>query len=143
MLLIGTNVTYTIQHEDRLVAKSSVDRGITPHNITLSASAVEQVELGCYNLTLTASNRVTTHTVSTKLELCLLEPVEGLQASVQTEEGECPDSADLIISVSLERGAPVQLLFSLTGVNDTLSEIRDMLTGSLQAYTFSSPIEGT
>ncbi|XP_042266661.1 polycystic kidney disease protein 1-like 2 [Thunnus maccoyii] len=142
MVEAGTNVTYTIQHEDRLVAKSSVDRGITPHNITLSASAVEQIELGCYNLTLTASNRVTTHTVSTKLELCLLEPVEGLQASVQTEEGECPDSADLIISVSLERGAPVQLLFSLTGVNDTLSEIRDILTGSLQAYTFSSPIEG-
>lgn len=126
-----------------MVAKSSVDRGITPHNVTLNASAVEQLGRGCYNLTLTASNRITAHTVSAELELCLLEPVEGLQAAVKAEEGKCPDSADLIIGVSLEQGAPVQLLFTLTGAKDTLSETRDMLNGSLQAYTFSSPIEGT
>ncbi|XP_053175168.1 polycystic kidney disease protein 1-like 2 [Scomber japonicus] len=138
----GTNVSYIIQHKGQLVAKSSVDRGITPHNITLNASAVEQLGHGCYNLTLTASNRVTAHTVSTELELCLQEPVEGLEASLQAEDGECPDSADLIIHVSLEQGAPVQLLFTLTGASDTLSETRNMLNDSLQFYTFASPIEG-
>lgn len=126
-----------------MVANSSADRGITPHTISLSARAVEQLGHGCTNLTVTASNTVSTRTVSTELQLCLLEPVEGLQASVIAEEGECPNSSDLLIGVSVERGAPVQLLFSLTGVNDTLSENRDMLNGSLQNYTFASPIEGT
>ncbi|KAM7406118.1 hypothetical protein PAMP_000517 [Pampus punctatissimus] len=143
MVEAGTNVTYTFQHEDRLVTKSSVDRGITPQNITLSTSAVEQLGHGCFNLTLTASNRVTAHPVSTELELCLLEPIEGLQASVKAEDGECPVSTDLIIGVSLERGAPVQLVFSLNGSKETLSKTRDMLNGSFQAYTFTSPIEGS
>ena len=104
---------------------------------------LERLGLGCHNLTLTAANRVTAHTVSADLELCLLEPVEGLQASVVAEEDGCPDSADLTIGVSLERGAPVELLFTLTGARDNVSETRDMLNGSSQAYTFSSPLEGT
>uniref|UniRef100_A0A3B4T4Z1 Polycystic kidney disease protein 1-like 2 n=1 Tax=Seriola dumerili TaxID=41447 RepID=A0A3B4T4Z1_SERDU len=132
MVEAGTNVSYTIQHEDHLLANSSVDRGITPHNITLNSSVAEELGHGCHNLTLAASNRVTAHTVSIDLELCLLEPVEGLQASVMSEEGECPDSTDIIIDVSLERGAPVQLLFNLTGARDTLSETRDMLNSNLQ-----------
>uniref|UniRef100_A0A3B4T5N7 Polycystic kidney disease protein 1-like 2 n=1 Tax=Seriola dumerili TaxID=41447 RepID=A0A3B4T5N7_SERDU len=122
VMVEATNVSYTIQHEDHLLANSSVDRGITPHNITLNSSVAEELGHGCHNLTLAASNRVTAHTVSIDLELCLLEPVEGLQASVMSEEGECPDSTDIIIDVSLERGAPVQLLFNLTGARDTLSE---------------------
>ncbi|XP_078114747.1 polycystin-1-like protein 2 [Sander vitreus] len=142
MVEAGTNVSYTIQHEGHLVANSSVERGITPHNITLSESAVEKLGHGCHNLTVTASNRVTAHTVSTDLELCLLEPIQGLQASVIAEEDTCPDSTDLIIGVSLEKGAPAELLFNLTGARDTLSETRHMLNGSLQAYTFSSPLEG-
>uniref|UniRef100_A0A8C4HVJ1 Polycystic kidney disease protein 1-like 2 n=1 Tax=Dicentrarchus labrax TaxID=13489 RepID=A0A8C4HVJ1_DICLA len=136
MVEAGTNVSYTIQLGDHVLANLSVDTGITPHNITLSASVVEKVGHGCHNLTLTASNRVTAHPVSTDLELCLREPIEGLQASVIAEEGQCPDSADLIIGVSLERGAPVELLFTLTGARDTLSETRDMLNGSLQLYIY-------
>ncbi|XP_070762062.1 polycystin-1-like protein 2 [Enoplosus armatus] len=138
----GTNVSYSIQHEDHLLATLSVDRGITPHNITLNVSVAEKLGHGCHNLTLTASNGVTARTVSTDLELCLLEPIEGLQASVIAEDDECPDSTDLVIGVSLERGAPVELLFTLTGARDAISESRDMLNGSLQAYTFSSPLEG-
>lgn len=124
------------------MANLSVDSGITPHNITLSSSVVEELGHGCHNLTLAASNGVTANTVTTALELCLLEPVEGLQASVVSVEGECPDSPDIIIDVFLEQGAPVQLLFNLTGARDTLSETRDMINNSLQAFTFSSPIEG-
>ncbi|KAK5935294.1 hypothetical protein CgunFtcFv8_020669 [Champsocephalus gunnari] len=138
----GTNVSYSIQHEGHLVANSSAERGMEPHNMTLSAGLVEKLGPGCHNLTLTASNRVTAHALTTDLGLCLLEPIEGLQASVIAEDDECPDSTDLIIGVSVERGAPVELLFTLTGARDTLSETRDMLNGSLQAYTFTSPLEG-
>ncbi|XP_041634961.1 polycystic kidney disease protein 1-like 2 [Cheilinus undulatus] len=138
----GTNVSYTIQHEGRVVANLSVDKGITPHNITLSTSVVEKLGLGCHNLSLTASNKVTAHSVYSHVELCLLEPVESLQASVIAEGDECPDSTDLIIGVSLERGAPAELLFTLTGAKDNISESRDLLNASLQAFTFSSPLEG-
>ncbi|XP_028258061.1 polycystic kidney disease protein 1-like 2 [Parambassis ranga] len=142
VLEAGTNVSYTIHCEDSLIANSSVARGITPHNITLSTSVLEKLGHGCHNLTLAASNKVASNTVSSALELCLMEPVEGLQASVIAEEGTCPDSLDLIIGVTLEQGAPVELLFTLTGASDTLSETRAMLNDSLQAFTFSSPLEG-
>ncbi|XP_047436040.1 polycystic kidney disease protein 1-like 2 isoform X3 [Mugil cephalus] len=142
MVEAGSNVFYTIHYGDSLVANSSVDRGITPHNITLNAREVEKLGQGCRNLTVAASNKVTSRTVSTDLELCLLEPVDGLQASMITKEDVCPDSTDLVIGVSLEKGDPAELLFTLTGAEDTLSETRDMLNHSLQHYTFSSPIEG-
>lgn len=138
----GSNISYTIQHEGRLVANSSAESGTKPHNITLSDHVVDMLGPGCHNLTLAASNAVTAPSVSSSLELCVLEPVQGLQAAVMAEEDECPDS-DLIIGVSLEQGGPVELLFTLTGAKDTLSESRDMLNGSLQAYTFSNPLEGT
>ncbi|XP_078480345.1 LOW QUALITY PROTEIN: polycystin-1-like protein 2, partial [Lampetra planeri] len=138
----GTNITYTIHHEGELVGNSSAVRGLVPHNITLSVGALEQLRRGCNNLTLAASNLVTARTVSAELQLCLLEPVDGLQASVAADDRECPDSHELVIGVSLERGAPAQLLFSLTGANDTLSDTREMVNGSQQLFTFSSPIEG-
>lgn len=103
---------------------------------------MEKLGSGCNNLTLTASNKITGHSVSTGLELCVLEPVEGLRASVVTDGDDCPDSMDLIISVLLEKGGPVELLFSLTGASDTLSETRDMFNSSSEIYTFSSPLEG-
>lgn len=140
----GTNVSYTIHHGDHLVVNSSVDRGLAPHNLTLNVSVISTLGPGCHNLTLSASNRVSAHPVSSALELCLLEPVEGLQASVEgVDDGDCPDSADLVISVTLERGAPVELLFTLTGRNDTLLQNRDMFNGSTQTFTFTSPLEGT
>lgn len=126
-----------------MVANLTVDRGITTHNMTLSTSVTERLGHGCHNLTLTASNKVTVQTVSSQMELCLLEPVEGLQASVTAGEDECPDSMDLTFNVSLERGEPVELLFTLTGARDNISETRDMRNSSLQAFTFSSPLEGT
>lgn len=113
-----------------------------PHNITLSVKVMEKLGPGCNNLTLTASNRITDHSVSTGLELCVLEPVKGLRASIVTDGDDCPDSMDLIISVLLEKGGPVELLFSLTGASDTLSETRDMFNSSSEIYTFSSPLEG-
>lgn len=114
-----------------------------PHNLTLSVGVMEQLGPGCHNLTLSASNRVSAHPVSSGLELCLLEPVEGLQAWVEWEEdGDCPDLTDLVVGVSLERGSPVKLLFTLSARGDTLSENRDMFNGSMQTFAFSSPLEG-
>lgn len=126
-----------------MVVNSSADRGLTLHNLTLDVSVIAQLGPGCHNLTLSATNRVSAHPVSSGLELCLLEPVEGLQAWVEwAEEGDCPDLTDMVISVSLERGVQIKLLFTLTARGDTLSENRDMFNSSVQTFTFSSPLEG-
>lgn len=139
----GTNVSYAIHHGNHLVVNSSADRGLTPRNLTLSVSVIKQLGPGCHNLTLSASNRVSAHPASSGLELCLLEPVEGLQAWVEwAEDGDCPDLTDLVIGVSLERGSPVKLLFTLSARDDALSENRDMFNGSTQTFMFSSPLEG-
>ncbi|CAG5856045.1 unnamed protein product [Menidia menidia] len=138
----GTSVSYTINHEAHMIANSTVETGVIPHNITITTSMVQNLGHGCHNLTLAASNRVTTRMVSTDLVLCLLEPVHGLHASVIAEADACPESTDLIIGVTLERGTAVELVFNLTGAEDTLTETRSMLNISLQTYTFSNPLEG-
>lgn len=138
----GTNVSYAILLDDELLSNSSTERGTAPHNITLSVNVMEKLGPGCNNLTLTASNRITGHSVLTSLELCVLEPVAGLQASIVTDGDDCPDSRDLIINVFLKKGAPVELLFSFSGAKDTLSETRDMFNSSSEIYTFSRPLEG-
>lgn len=97
--------------------------------------------LGCHQLTLLASNGVTAPDVSVPLELCLMEPVNGLQASVAPEQDLCSDSA-LYVNVSLDHGAPVEVLFLVSGDNDSFSETHRMINGSLQTFRVSSKIEG-
>ncbi|KAJ7986099.1 hypothetical protein DPEC_G00347290 [Dallia pectoralis] len=134
----GTNVTYEVHSGEMLVAKSSTNRGIIPENITVGPDVELQMGSGCHQLTLQASNGVSVLGLSTKLQVCLLEPVEGLLASLMPE---C-FNADLYISVSLDRGAPVQLLFQVSGANDSRSETRDMQTTSRQIYNISPIIQG-
>ncbi|XP_020344471.2 polycystic kidney disease protein 1-like 2 [Oncorhynchus kisutch] len=137
----GTNVTYKLHSGEMLVANSSAVRGIVPHNITVGPEVEQQLGSGCHQLTLHASNGVSVLGVSTELQVCLLEPVEGLLGSVMAEEGECPDS-DLYVSVYLDRGAPVQLLFQVSGANDSISKTRDMQNRSMQVYNISTTIQG-
>lgn len=118
-------MTYKIHRGEMLVVNSLAVRGIVPHNITVGPEVEQQLGSGCHQLTLHASNGVSVLGVSTELQVCLLEPVEGLLGSVMAEEGECPDS-DLYVSVSLDRGAPVQLLFQVSGANGSISETRDI-----------------
>ncbi|XP_071389094.1 polycystin-1-like protein 2 [Centroberyx affinis] len=138
----GTNMTYRIQSGEMLLSNSSVVRGIIPHNITVSPETVEQLGLGCHQLTIHASNMVTFPGVSTDLQVCVLEEVAGLQALVVAEEGDCPQSPDLNVSVSLERGVPVLLLFSLTGDSSCFSETREMLQNTQkEIYHIRNPIQ--
>ncbi|KAG7283715.1 hypothetical protein CRUP_034339 [Coryphaenoides rupestris] len=136
----GTNVTFEIQSGGIVVANVSAAQGAMGHNITVSTEMTEQLGPGCHDVTVHATNRVTPAGVSTELRLCLLELVDNLKASVVAEEGSCPpDSLPLAFRVSLERGGPAMLLFSLIGDRDNRSETRDMLNGSLQEYHFTDP----
>ncbi|XP_060740105.1 polycystin-1-like protein 2 [Tachysurus vachellii] len=132
-LSAGTNITYKIQHGITELVRSSEVRGIVPHNITITQETLQLLGLGCHQLSLLASNGVTAPDVSVPLELCLVEPVDGLKASVAPEQDLCSDSA-LYVNVSLDHGAPVELLFLVTADNDSFSEIHRMLNGSLQMF---------
>uniref|UniRef100_A0A8C5BSP8 Polycystic kidney disease 1 like 2b n=1 Tax=Gadus morhua TaxID=8049 RepID=A0A8C5BSP8_GADMO len=143
VLEAGTNVNLEIQSRGTVVANFSSVEGAMGHNITVSAEVTEQLGPGCHDVTLHASNAVTPAGVSTELRLCLVEPVDGLKASAVAEEDACPlDTSDLALSVSLERGAPAELLFSLASPWDNRTETREMLNASLQDYHFSDPIRG-
>ncbi|XP_044072039.1 polycystic kidney disease protein 1-like 2 [Siniperca chuatsi] len=138
----GTNVTYRIQSADMLLSCLSVVRGNVPQNITVTLELVKQLGPGCHQLTLYASNMVTFPEVSADLQMCVLEKVAGLQASVLTERDDCLESPDITIGVSLERGAPVLLLFSLTGDNSSFSETREMNTRK-EIFHIGHPIQGS
>ncbi|TKS67505.1 Polycystic kidney disease protein 1-like 2 PC1-like 2 protein [Collichthys lucidus] len=124
----GTNVTYRIQHGGTVLSGLSVVRGNIPQNVTVTPEMVKLLGPGCHQLTLYASNMVTFPEVAADLQMCVLEKVAGLQASVLTERDDCLDSPDITVGVSLKGGAPVLLLFTLTGENISFSETRKMKT---------------
>uniref|UniRef100_A0A4W4GFP4 Polycystic kidney disease 1 like 2a n=1 Tax=Electrophorus electricus TaxID=8005 RepID=A0A4W4GFP4_ELEEL len=130
----GTNITYKIHHGATELVSSYAVKGIIPHNITLTPDTLESLGLGCHQLMLLASNEVTDTDVSTALELCLVEPVEGLVVSVAPEQESCLDSV-VYVNVSLARGAPVELLVLLSAANDSFSETHRMRNDSLQIST--------
>ena len=137
-------MNFEIQSAGTVMANFSAVQGVIGHNLTVSAEMSEQLGPGCHDFTLHASNGVTPAGVSTELRLCLVEPVDGLKASVVAEEGTCPlDTSDLVLRVSLERGGPAELLFSLTAPWDNRTETREMQNASLQDYNISDPIRGT
>lgn len=89
-----------------------------------------------------ALNGVTAVDRSTVLQLCLVEPVEGLIVDIEFEHEQCPVHA-LYVNVSLARGAPVQLHFLVSGANHTFSEMHEMLHGNPQVFVISNTIQGT
>lgn len=77
------------------------------------------------------------------LQVCVLENVVGLWASVLMERDECGRSPHITFGVSLEKGAPVLLLFSLTGGdNDSFYESREM-NARKGIFHIGHPIHGT
>nr|XP_033965449.1 LOW QUALITY PROTEIN: polycystic kidney disease protein 1-like 2 [Pseudochaenichthys georgianus] len=130
VLKAGTNVTYRMQSDNMLLSHSFVVRGNVPENITVSPEIIQQHGLGCHRLTLYASNMVTSSEVSMDMQMCVLEKMTGLQASVLTEDEHCLDSKDVTVAVTLEQGTPVLLRFDVTGDYSSYSETNILNTGS-------------
>ncbi|XP_026000938.1 polycystic kidney disease protein 1-like 2 isoform X3 [Astatotilapia calliptera] len=138
----GTNVTYRIKADEKPLSGLSVVRGTEPQNVTVTSEIVTQLGSGCHHLTLYASNTVTFLEVSKDLQVCVLEKIVGLQASVLTAGDECLDSPFIIFDVSLVRGEPVMLLFSLSGNNGLFTETRQMNTRK-EMFETENPIQGS
>uniref|UniRef100_A0A668RUR5 Polycystic kidney disease 1 like 2a n=1 Tax=Oreochromis aureus TaxID=47969 RepID=A0A668RUR5_OREAU len=137
----GTNVTYRIESDEKSLSGLSVIRGTEPQNITVTSEMVTHLGSGCHHLTLYASNTVTFLEVSKDLQVCVLEKIVGLQASVLTASDECLDSPFITFGVSLVRGEPVLLLFSLTGDNGLFTETRKMNTKK-EMFHIKRPVQG-
>lgn len=75
------------------------------------------------------------------LQVCILEKVEGLLASMLKEQDGCSGSPYITFDVSVDRGEPVLLLFSLTGSNGSFSETREMNT-KRGIFHIGYPIQG-
>ncbi|KAM7407743.1 hypothetical protein PAMA_003475 [Pampus argenteus] len=127
----GTNVTYRIQSGEALLSSVSVVRGTVPQNITVTPGMVKQLGPGCHQLILYASNTVTSPEAST-----------DLQASALADRGDCLDSSVITVTVSVEQGAPVLLLFTLSGNSSSLSETREMNTNK-ESFHIQHPIQGS
>ncbi|XP_013125652.2 polycystic kidney disease protein 1-like 2 isoform X2 [Oreochromis niloticus] len=138
----GTNVTYRIESDEKSLSGLSVIGGTEPQNITVTSEMVTRLGSGCHRLTLYASNTVTFLEVSKDLQVCVLEKIVGLQASVLTASDECLDSPFITFGVSLVRGEPVLLLFSLTGDNGLFTETRKMNTKK-EMFHIKRPVQGS
>lgn len=141
MTLTGTNITYRLQQGEVLLAMAVTMRGIVPCNITVDPLAQQRLGIGCHLVELSASSDVMAGAVSAPLEVCLLEAVEGLRVSVEQGPDSCLSSS-LEVSVSLERGTPVQLLFQVSGERNSYSEAKDMIDGRLQVFSITAKIQG-
>nr|XP_023646474.1 polycystic kidney disease protein 1-like 2 [Paramormyrops kingsleyae] len=137
----GTNITYRLQQGEVLLAMAMTMRGIVPCNLTMDPLAQQRLGIGCHQVELSASSDVLAGAVSAPLDFCLLEAVEGLRVSVEQGPDSC-QSSSLQVSVSLERGTPVQLLFQVSGERNSYSEAKDMLDGSLQIFSITAKIQG-
>ncbi|TRY93276.1 hypothetical protein DNTS_021652, partial [Danionella cerebrum] len=127
----GTNVTFKLQHADTVLASVSATSATEPHNISVSPDAQQQLGPGCHRLTLKALNGVTRIDIFSFLELCLLEPVEGLAALMELQDDSCLIS-NISVNVSLAHGAPVKLRFLVTGESQFFSETQELNQGAPQ-----------
>lgn len=76
------------------------------------------------------------------LQVCVLEKLDGLQATLLKEAKDCFGSTCITLGVSLNRGEPALLFFSLTGKNGTFSETKEMKRRG-EVFQFGCPLEGT
>ncbi|MGH0120311.1 UNVERIFIED_CONTAM: hypothetical protein FKN15_057213 [Acipenser sinensis] len=137
----GTNVTYTVLSGNALLAKSTVLRGIMPHNLTIDTTTQQQMGPGSHPLTILASNNVTAPDVTVELEVLFVEPVQGLQAMLTTRD-DIVLGNDLQISVSISHGAPVELVFQFVGLSNYTRK-KELKDSQAKVFSFRTNFEGT
>uniref|UniRef100_A0AAY4BKQ8 Polycystic kidney disease 1 like 2a n=1 Tax=Denticeps clupeoides TaxID=299321 RepID=A0AAY4BKQ8_9TELE len=129
----------TIQVELKAATGSTLE-GVAAQNITLGLETMQLFSQGYHQFTILASNGVTTADVSLVLNVFLMEPVGGLEAFFVSQQDHCP--SDLHIIVSLEHGAPAQLLFYVSGTNNSFSETKMMTEDHVKVFNISPKIQG-
>ncbi|XP_078524933.1 polycystin-1-like protein 2 [Lissotriton helveticus] len=137
----GRNVTYCVVAGNVTLVVSSEMYGITPHNLTLDRASQQLIGPGTHQLKIIATSNTTASETSKNITVHLVEPVTGLQASLNSSTVE--SGTDLLINVSIEQGAPIELKFEITGINGTFHHSKDGRKGQPQIYHIPVASEGT
>ncbi|XP_072452062.1 polycystin-1-like protein 2 [Chiloscyllium punctatum] len=137
----GTDVTYVVRAGAVVLHTFTVFRGSIPQNFTLESPAQLQIGPGIHQLAVLAKNNVTTHELSQNITIQLVEPIKGLEATVNSAVLELGN--DLTVNISVFSGAPIELQFEFIGPNETFSEAIEISDGNLGAYSIPMNSEGT
>lgn len=76
-----------------------------------------------------------------ELQVCILEKISRLQATILKENNDCSGSPCITLGVSLDRGEPVQLHFTLTGDRGSFYETRKM-NRRREIFHIRHPLQG-
>ncbi|KAJ1082482.1 hypothetical protein NDU88_002649 [Pleurodeles waltl] len=136
----GRNVTYSVMAGNVTLVVSSEKYGITPHNLTLDRASQQLIGPGTHQLKIIATSNTTISETSQNITVHLVEPVIGLEASLNSPT--VKSGADLLINVSIEQGAPIDLKFEITGINGTFHHPKDGQRGKPQLYRIPVTSEG-
>ena len=75
------------------------------------------------------------------LQVCILEKLARLQATLLKERDDCLESPYIAFSISLDQGTPVLLFFSMTGDNSSFFETKQM-NSKRGIFHIGHPIQG-
>lgn len=123
------------------LSESSAKEGVVPHNLTLSRASQELIGPGMHQLEIRASRSTTASQISATVAVHLIEPVSGIQAAVASHTLQL--GQDLEVNVSVSHGAPEELMFEVTGSNQSQWHKADGPRGEPRAYGVPVPGEGT
>ncbi|NWR19530.1 PK1L2 protein, partial [Emberiza fucata] len=137
----GNGVTYSVLADNMTLSESSAKEGFAPHNLTLSRASQELIGPGMHQLEIRASRSTTASQISATVAVHFIEPVSGIQAAVASRTLQL--GQDLEVNVSVSHGAPEELMFEVTGSNQSQWHKADGPRGEPRAYGVPVPWEGT
>ncbi|KAM7010857.1 polycystin-1-like protein 2 [Passerculus sandwichensis] len=140
-LTAGDGVTYSVLADNMTLSESSAKEGFVPHNLTLSRASQELIGPGMHQLEIRASRSTMASQISATIAVHLIEPVSGIQAAVASHTLQL--GQDLEVNVSVSHGAPEELMFEVTGSNQSQWHKADGPRGEPRAYGVPVPWEGT
>lgn len=139
--LAGTNVTYVMLAGTVTLHTVTAVQGTVPQNVTMDNATQGQMGAGAHQITILAKNNVTAREISRNITVQFVEPIKGLQATVNSAVLEL--GSDLAINISVSHGAPVELQFEFIGPNETFSESIENPDGNVGAYCLPMNSEGS
>ncbi|XP_055086672.1 polycystic kidney disease protein 1-like 2 [Periophthalmus magnuspinnatus] len=129
---LDTDSSLSANHSANLTVHGTWLRANHSANLTLPEEALQRLGPGCHSLRVHALNRETREEESPEIQVCVLQPLAQLQASVL---GSQLQDSPLSLNISVDRGNPAQIWVYIQTLNQSHLETR-VLTRTNQVYSF-------